>query len=190
MYICIQLPEAIPPLCLGMFGWSAGGSMGSYACQLVNQWSSQVVNQSNSEPANQSNMNPTNWPEEVQKVIKNPAKIYQIGSKICLKSIPEGVLGGLMGSWGPSWLQDGPKSEQDLENRFRGPPLGGQVGSQNPLKSFPRAVQNVIHFLMGCCLGFKSILVPTWPQLGSQNRPKMEPNLSQNRTNWGHCFRS
>ena len=43
-----------PPPCLGMFGWSAGGSVGLHASQLVNQRTSEQVNQSTNQLVSQS----------------------------------------------------------------------------------------------------------------------------------------
>ena len=43
-----------PPPRLGMFGWSAGGSVGSHASQLVNQRTSEEVNQSTNQLVSQS----------------------------------------------------------------------------------------------------------------------------------------
>ena len=90
----------------------------------------------------------------------------------------------LKGSWAilaPRWPQDGPKSSQNLEHRFLGPPLGVHFGSQNRSKSVSRAIRKVIVFMIGLKIDFWSDLVPTWPHLGPPNPPKLGPSWVQNR---------
>ena len=83
---------------------------------------------------------------------------------------------GVGGVWGPSWIQDGPKSQKVARRTPDGPPLDPQVGGPNPLKIDLKAIQNLIIFLIACWIEFYSILVPTWAQLGTQNLPKIEPS--------------
>ena len=66
--------------------------------------------------------------------------------------------------------------------------FGRQVGAQNRPKSIPRAIWNVINFLMDLKIDFWSDLVPTWPHLDPQNPPKMEPSWLQNRCKLGCWF--
>ena len=84
-----------------------------------------------------------------------------------------------VGSWGPLGPKTGPRANKNVEKWFLGPPLGSQVEAQNRSKSVPRAIQNVVIFWIDSETHFWSNLEPTWAQLGSQNRPKMEPSWLQ-----------
>ena len=79
----------------------------------------------------------------------------------------------------------GPKKHQDTNKRCEkwelSPPQTPPVGCQNLSKLAPRAIHNVIIFLITFWIDFWSDLVPTCLQLGSQNLPKMEPSWFQNR---------
>ena len=128
---------------------------------------------------------------------KTLPKIHQTRANMGPKSVQNrslrgsgGVLGGSWGSWGLSWPQDGPKSQHKSKKQTLVSPIGGQVGSQNRAKIGPKSIQDVIIFLIGSWTDFKSIWLPTWLQLGSQNPPKMEPSWFQNRPNLEHSFRS
>ena len=116
-----------------------------------------------------------------QKSFKNQSKIYQNCSQNRSKSVHRAVLEGSWAILAPRWPQDGPKSPQNFENRFLGPPLGGHFGSQNRSKSVSRAIRKVIVFMIGLKIDFWSDLVPTWPHLGPPNPPKMDPSRLQNR---------
>ena len=105
-----------------------------------------------------------------QKSIKNGPQIDQNRSKEL--------------SWrglGPSWSQDGPKSPNNVENWFLGPPLGGHFGSQNRSKSAPRAIRKVIVLMIDLKIDFGIDLVPIWSHLGLQSPPKIDPSWLQNR---------
>ena len=181
-----------PPPCLGMFGWSAGGSVGLHASQLVNQRTSEEVNQSTNQLVSQST-NQKSTPKWTTSGPKPYQKSTKLGPTCEPKSIQNRSLrrswellgalgGGLGGSWGGLGGLGGhvgPKMGPRAQNPVRWTPLDPQVGSQNRAKIGPKPVQNAIFFLMGCWMGFKSILVPTWLQLGSQNHPKMEPSWLQ-----------
>ena len=150
--------------------------MGLYASQPVNQRTS-------------DNQSTTSGPKLLPK-------IHQTRSKVGPKSVLEGVLGRLGGSWGGSWAllgsilaPRGPKSPKNVQQGtvlIATPPLGGQNGA----KIGPKSIQNLIIFLVACWITFKSILVPIWLQLGSQKPPKMEPSWVQNRPNLEHRFGS
>ena len=113
-----------PPPCLGMFGWSAGGSVGLHASQLVNQRTSEEVNQSTNQLVSQST-NQKSTPKWTTSGPKPYQKSTKLGPTCEPKSIQNrslrgswgllgalgGGLGGSCGSWGPSWPQDGPKSQ-------------------------------------------------------------------------------
>ena len=64
--------------------------------------------------------------------------------------------------------------------------FGLQVGAQNRPKSIPRAIWNVINFLMDLKIDFWSDLVPSWPP----TPPKMKPSWLQNRCKLGCWFES
>jgi hypothetical protein len=138
------------------------------------------------------------WPKTLSKIHQTRSNMR---AKIDPKSVLEEVLGALGGSWGGVWggLGEGlgglgghvgPKMGPRAQNPVRWTPLDPQVGSQNRAKIGPKPVQNAIFFLMGCWTEFKSILVPIWLQLGSQNPPKMEPSWVPNRSNLEHRFGS
>ena len=127
--------------------------------------------------------------------------IYQLGVQNQWIRGPKSILGGLLGgSWrvlgvlggilGPSWPQDGPKSPKDLEKWFLGPPLGAHLGAQNRSKLVPRAIRKVIIFMITLVIDFWIDWVPTWPQLGLQNPPKMGPTWHPNRCKLGCWFES
>ena len=96
-----------------------------------------------------------------------------------IKIGPQSSLGGVLGHLGPKmaprWPQDGPKSPQNLENRFLGPPLGSHFGAPNRLKSVPRAIRKVIDFMIGLKIDFGAI----WCQLGPILAPQTFPKWSQ-----------
>ena len=72
-------------------------------------------------------------------------------------------------------LQDGSRCLQDgILGRF-----GLQVGAQNQPKSIPRAIWNVINFLMDLKIDFWSDLVPSWPPNPSKNEAKLAPKSMQ-----------
>ena len=129
------------------------------------------------------------------------ANSHQISFEKDWKLRPRGLLGSLWGLLGGLWgLLGGllgaleailrPKSHQDRlqddsgkirkrKSDFFGPLLGAILGPkmyQNLLKSVPRAIQNVIVFLIDLDIDFWSNLVPTWPHVGPPNPPKMDPS--------------
>ena len=57
--------------------------------------------------------------------------------------------------------------------------FGLQVGAQNRPKSIPRAIWNVINFLMDLKIDFWSDLVPSWPPNPSKNEAKLVPKSMQ-----------
>ena len=77
-----------PPPCLGMFGWSAGGSVGLHASQLVNQRTSEEVNQSTNQLVSQST-NQKSTPKSTTSGPTQAENLFKIGPS-----------GGLGGSWG------------------------------------------------------------------------------------------
>ena len=131
------------------------------------------------------------WLLQCLKLYRNRLKICKTSinnlSNMVQKSIrigPQSCLGGVLGHLGPKmaprWPQDGPKSPQNLENRFLGPPLGGHFGSQNRSKSVSRAIRKVIVFMIDLKIDFGIDLLPTWSHLVVQNPPKMVPSWLQN----------
>ena len=116
-----------------------------------------------------------------QKIIKNLSKMVQKWFKNRSESVHRAVLEGSWAILAPRWPQDGPKSPQNLENRFLGPPLGGHFGNQNRSKSVSRAIRKVIVFMIGLKIDFWSDLVPTYRHLDPPNHPKMEPSWLPNR---------
>ena len=54
-----------------------------------------------------------------------------------------------------------------------------QVEAQNQPKSIPRAIWNVINFLMDLKIDFWSDLVPSWPPNPSKNEAKLAPKSMQ-----------
>ena len=115
------------------------------------------------------------------KIQPNTKKIDQKSIKNRSTSVP----GGSGGVLGPSWLQDGTKSQKSSENLIRripwAPPLGGHYGAQNQSTSGPRAIRKVIVFMIDLKIDFGSDLVPIWLHLGLQNPPKIGPSWLQNR---------
>ena len=97
------------------------------------------------------------------------------------ESVHRAVLEGSWAILAPRWPQDGPKSPQNLEHRFLGPPLGGNFGSQNRSKSVSRAIRKVMVFMIDLKIDFWSGLVPTYRHLDPQHLPKMGPSWLQNR---------
>ena len=120
-------------------------------------------------------------PQIVQKTIKNQSKIYQ-------KSIKNRSWGLLGASWGPLKVKMAPRAKMMPKKGPVSPLPQGHVGAQNRSKSVPRAIQKVIIFLIIFWIDFWSDFVPTWPQLGSQNPPKMGPSWLQNRCKLGYRF--
>ena len=128
-----------PPPCLGMFGWSAGGSVGLHASQLVNQRTSEEVNQSTNQLVSQST-NQKSTPKWTTSGPKPYQKSTKLGPTCEPKSIQNrslrrswellGALGGGLGgawgrswgSWGPCWPQDGSKSPKPSSLDPPGPP--------------------------------------------------------------------
>ena len=82
------------------------------------------------------------------------------------KSVLAGVWEGLGGFLGPSWTQDGPKSQEVSRRTPDGLPLDPQVGVPNPLKIELTAIQNLIIFLIASRLSFKGFGPPTWGSSG------------------------
>eukprot|EP00973_Karenia_brevis_P091744 12408931-Karenia_brevis.AAC.1 len=74
-----------------------------------------------------------------QKSIQKQSQIHQKSIKICLKLVLEAVWGLLGGLLGPSWPQEGPKSQQDPQNSFVGlhriPQLGAMLEQKRPMDS-------------------------------------------------------
>ena len=118
--------------------------------------------------------------------IKNPSKIYQKIMKMRSMGASWDDFGGIWAHVGwkwwvlapfwsdffhffaPRWLQDG------ILGRF-----GLQVGVQNRPKSIPRAIWNVINFLMDLKIDFWSDLVPSWLPNPSKNEAKLAPKSMQ-----------
>ena len=90
---------------------------------------------------------------------------------------------------GPSWPQEAPrpppKKIRGSENGELSPPHIPQVGAQNRSKSVPRAIKNIIIFLIDLKIDFWSDLVPTWLHLGPQSVPKWSQVGSQMDASWG-----
>ena len=112
----------------------------------------------------------------IEKMIQNlPSwgpKSTKLGSKIHQNRIPNRLWRGLVGILAPR----GPKKPQEKKKRSENgelwPPLHPQVGAQNRSKSVPRAIKNMIIFLVDLKIDFWRDLVPTWAHIGPQNLPK------------------
>ena len=142
--------------------------MGLYASQPVNQRTSEEVNQST-----------TSGPKPYQK----PPKCAQNKPKIGSKSVLEGVLGRLGGSWGGSWAllgsilaPRGPKSPKKVQQGTvliaKHSSFGGPKRSQNRSEVDPKRDHFVLWFV-------GSLLRAFWCQfgsnLGTKNLPKWSP---------------
>ena len=114
------------------------------------------------------------------------SNIDQVGSEIHPKStkleakiVPnrsqEASRGGSWGILGGSWGQEGPKSKKCSKNQTFRPPIGGQVGSQNPLKFDLKAIRKAIIFFMIFRIDLLANLMGFWSQNGTQNPPKWVP---------------
>ena len=137
-------------------------------------------------------------PKSIRKLSQqNVRKPSQIHAKIMqnswfgrlLGALGEGLgrsWGGSWGSWGPNWRQDSSKSRKTKTLD----PLGTPSWRPKSTKNRSEGDSKCVFFWMGCWMGFKTILVPTWLQLGSQNPPKMEPSWVQNRCELEHSFGS
>ena len=166
----------------GLVVWLSGGSVGWLAGWLLDWLGGCLVRWL----ANQLTDHPTNRPNWLRKLSNWRPKSFQNLSQEAswrgLGGSLGGVLGALGGVLGPSWPQDGSKSPKKLENQFLGPPLGGHLGAQNRSKWLPRAIRNVIIFMIDLKIGFWSDLVPTWLPLDPQNPPKMGSSWRQHRS--------
>ena len=78
--------------------------------------------------------------------------------------------------WGPSWLQDGSKSQHKPTQQTFFAPSWDPIWCRSRPKVDKKSIQDGIGFLMNFGIDFLSHVEPTWTQNGSQNRPKMEPN--------------
>ena len=134
---------------------------------------------------------------------KTLSKIHQTRANMGPKSVQNRSLRGSWGSWGRvlggSWGGLGalgghlgpkmaPRANISRTKQTLVSPIGGQVGSQNRAKIGPKSIQDVIIFLIGCWIGFKSILVPIWLQFGSQTIPKWSQVGSKIDPTWSIVF--
>ena len=154
----------------------------SVARQLTNTADQQTTNK----PDNQQSNEPTD--QQANKSMKNQPKCTKMHPRSIKNRSRLGSRKLLDGSWTAlGWI---------LASRAKICPKRSQSGNvldpqvrfkieQNPDKSFPRATQKVIIFLIGCVVGFWCHLVPTWVQLGRQNPPKIDPSWSQNPSKKG-----
>ena len=117
-----------------------------------------------------------NQPKIDQDRLPNPPKIHQVGGQNPLQSVPRGLLESSWAILGPRWPQEGSKSENVQKTQTFPPSSWGASWSQNRPKIDLEAIQNMIVFLIAFGIDFWSHLELTWPHLGSQNPPKMDPS--------------
>ena len=129
--------------------------------------------------------NQNQW-KSYQKSIKNLSKINE-------NEVHGGVLGRLWGYLGSCWLKvmsfgailvgfflpfRSKMVSRCLQDGILGR-FGVQVGAQNRPKSIPRAIWNVINFLMDLKIDFWTDLVPSWLPNPSKNEVKLAPKSMQ-----------
>ena len=122
--------------------------------------------------------------------MKIVSKIHQTSIKNQWKWSPWGRAGATLGVFGVMLV------ESDRLWPYFGSNLGGlgrilaprgrvlgdfglQVGAQNRPKSIPRAIWNVINFLMDLKIDFWSDLIPSWLPNPSKNEAKLVPKSMQ-----------
>ena len=172
----IQLPSAIPPPCLRwstgwLNSWSTPWLFGDRLIGWLLEWLLQCLKIVSKSFENLLNI--------YQKIIKNLSKIYQKMFKHRSESVHRAVLEGSWAILAPRWPQDGPKSPQNLENRFWGLLLGVILGAkidQNRFQerserwSFLWSIWRSIFGAIWCRL--VAILTPKtlakWSQVGSK----------------------
>ena len=127
--------------------------------------------------------NPLSWGPKANNLGPNwrPKSLQNRSQEASWKGLggSQEALGGVLGG---SWLQDSPNSQTCSKMSISFSPLGDQVGAQNPPKIDFEAFQKVVIFLRVFWIDFWSHLEPTWPHLGTQDLPQMEPSWLQNRS--------
>ena len=114
-----------------------------------------------------------------QKSIKNQWKWSRKSMKNQWKSIKKQIKNKMRFGIDFWWLLDGFWGGFGRILAPRGRVLGDfglQVGAQNRPKSIPRAIWNVINFLMDLKIDFWSDLVPSWTPKPSKNEVSWLPN--------------
>ena len=87
----------------------------------THQSRSRLANQPTRQPANQPSSQSAKWPKNHSSWLQNPTKIYQLGVQNPPSWVPKSIkicLGGSLGEvLGPSWPQDGHKSQKNTKNQ-------------------------------------------------------------------------